>query len=133
MRSAATSGTNSGGSTSSGTTIPSTNPTGNIYGLAPAPQSMFQITGDTGTARSWSPGTAFSSETKLKVKISPLPATNITVPGYNNWVFPYGCMSVQVTVNGSTQTTVPLKVPGMVQSPGSPCANASGIASTRFL
>ncbi len=33
-------------------------------------------------------------------------------------------MSVQVTVNGSTQTTVPLKVPGMVQSPGSPCANA---------
>ncbi len=86
-RSAATSGTNSSGSTSGSTTIPSTNPTGNIYGLAPAPQSMFQITGDTGTARSWSPGTAFSSETKLKVKISPLPATNITVPGYNNWVF----------------------------------------------
>lgn len=93
-----------GGGTGGGTTTPTPGAGGgNIYGLPPAIQQTVQMSGATGPSPTWS--TTLTSETTLKIKISPLQAPNITVTGYQNAVFAYGCMAVQVTVNGSTQTT----------------------------
>ena len=57
-----------------------------------------------------------STSSMLKVKITPLSAPNLTIPGYTNWVFPYACLQVTVSVNGITQTTQVLKVAGMNSS-----------------
>lgn len=68
-------------------------------------------------------GTNGTSRT-LRVKIKPLPAPNLDVPGYTNWVFPYGCLSVSVTVNGMTRGTQVLRVEGVSQPSSSLCKDA---------
>ena len=122
-RSANNANLTSSGQNSGSTTVNSGNATGNIYGLAPAPEANFQLTGSAGTM----PTAVFSdvTETKLKIKITPLPASAITAPGYGNWTFIYGCLSVNVTVNGVTKNTGYIKVPGIPQGPYSPCANSA--------
>jgi len=95
---------------------------GNIYNLPLAPERVASISGVGGPQ----PTQSFSVSTSatLKVKITALPAPHLTLSGYTGWVFPYGCMQVRVTVNGSTQTTQVLKVADAPQGMASPCANA---------
>ena len=93
---------------------------GNIYNLPAATQQMVQLSGNNGGA--FTKTLNFSTSRTLKVKVEALSAPNLTVNGYTNWVFPYGCMRVTVTVNGSTRTSKILKVEGSQTS--SICANA---------
>jgi len=95
---------------------------GNIYNLPLAPERVVEITGQGGMT----PAYRISAETSrtLKVKVVALPAPHLTVPGYTNWVFPYGCMRIRVTVNGTTQATQVLRVADAAQGSNSPCANA---------
>jgi hypothetical protein len=81
---------------------------------------MIQLSGNNGGA--FSKVLNFSTSRTLKVKIEALSAPNLTVPGYTNWVFPYGCMRVTVTVNGSTRATQILKVSGVQAGPE--CTNS---------
>ena len=97
-------------------------PTGNVYGLPGAPQQRVTLGGNNSTA--YTQTLTFQTSRTLKIKIKPLPAPNITVPGYTNWVFPYGCVSVTVTVNGMTRGTQTLRVEGVAQGQTSQCANA---------
>ena len=99
-----------------------TNTGGNVYNLPLAPERVVEITGQGGMT----PGYRISAETSrtLKVKVSALPAPRLTVPGYTNWVFPYGCLRLRVTVNGTTQSTQVLRVADAAQGSNSPCANA---------
>ncbi len=111
---------NSTGSTSS--TGTQTGASGNIYNLPLAPSFQATFNGVNGTLPA-AISTVKTSRT-LKVKITPLSAPNLTLPGYTDWVFPYGCLRVQVTVNGVTQTSKILKVSGENQDQNSACANA---------
>lgn len=96
---------------------------GNIYNLPQAPEQSIKVSGASGP----SPTVAFSIQTShtLKVKVTALNAPNLTLPDYTNWVFPYGCMQVTVSVNGVSQTTQVLKVSNVAQGSTSPCANAA--------
>ena len=67
----------------------------------------------------------------MKVKVEALSAPNMIVPGYTNWVAPYGCMRVSVTVNGSTRTSKILKVAGVTQN-NSECMNAPSTDTIDF-
>ena len=95
-----------------GTNCAVTTPTpidqGNIYNLPAAPSYNAQINGVAGAV----PTVSYAIQTSrtLKVKITPLSAPNMTLPGYTGFVFPYGCLRMQVTVNGQTQTTGVLRV-----------------------
>lgn len=86
------------------------NGTGNIYNLPAAPQQRVQLSGNNGGA--FSKSLSFTTDHTLRVKVEALSAPNLTISGYTNWVFPYGCMRVSVTVNGSTRTSKILKVSG---------------------
>jgi hypothetical protein len=107
------------GSTSNSGTNPVTN---NVYNLPLAPERVVEISGQGGMT----PAFRFTAQTSrtLKVKVAALPAPHLTVPGYTNWVFPYGCVRMRVTVNGTTQATQVLRVADVPQGTNSPCANA---------
>lgn len=114
-----------GGATTSGSSTGTTGTTGtqtgeNTYNLPAASEQRIEMSGQNGTDPTKTLN--FNSSRTLRVKISPLSAPNITVPGYSNWVFPYGCLQVTVSVNGITKMTQVLRVNGMSQS--SQCANA---------
>jgi hypothetical protein len=106
--------------TSGTTTTTTTTGTGNIYNLPAAPQQRIQLSGNNGGA--FSKTLNFSTSKTLKVKVEALSAPNLTINGYTNWVFPYGCMRVSVTVNGSTRSSKILKVSG--STPGPECTDA---------
>jgi hypothetical protein len=108
--------------TAGGSGNTNTTPGGNIYNLPLAPERIVEISGQGGMTPAYRM-TAQTSRT-LKVKVAALPAPRLTVPGYTNWVFPYGCMRVRVTVNGTTQATQVLRVADAAQGAQSPCANA---------
>jgi hypothetical protein len=95
---------------------------GNIYDLQDADSYVATLNGAAGAV----PTATYSIYTShtLKVKVTPLNAPNLTLPGYQNWSFPYGCLRVRVTVNGVTKATNILKVDGVSQGPTSVCANA---------
>jgi len=101
---------------------PTQNTSGNLYNLPLAPERVVEITGQGGMT----PAYRISAQTSrtLKVKVAALPAPHLTVPGYNHWVFPYGCLRIRVTVNGTTQATQVLRVADSAQGSNSPCANA---------
>lgn len=100
----------------------STPSSGNIYNLPDATTYTAKINGIGGAVPTYvSP--AIATSRTLRVKISPLSAPNMTLPGYTGWVFPYGCMQLQVTVNGVTQTTNVLKVANAPAAYNSVCAN----------
>jgi hypothetical protein len=103
---------------------------GNIYDLPDANSYVASINGQGGAV----PTVTYSVQTSrtLLVKVSPLSAPNLTLAGYTNWVFPYGCMSLQVTVNGVTKSTGILQVPGVTQSSDSVCANSPTFAVLDF-
>jgi len=108
-----------GGGTTGGGTLP----TGNIYNLPLAPEFTATLTGTTGSQ----PSASYSTGTShlIRVKVTPLSAPNLLNSTYQNWVFPYGCLRLRVTVNGVTRTTQALKVGNMYQSSTSPCANSA--------
>ena len=108
--------------TATSTSTVTGNQTGNIYNLSQAPEFDAKINGAGGTVPSVSQTIATSRT--LKIKVTPLGAPNLTLPGYTNWVFPYGCLRLQVKVNGTTQTTKILKVAGVSQGATSQCADA---------
>lgn len=110
------------GSTGNGGAVATPTPGGNIYGLPGASQQPVTLGGN--NSSSYTQTLTFQTSRTLRVKIKPLPAPNITVPGYTNWVFPYGCVSVSVTVNGMTRGTQVLRVEGVAQGQSSQCANA---------
>ena len=93
-------------STTSTTTTSS--PTGNIYDLPNAPFQTITISGTSGPY----PTVAYNVSTSrtLKIKVTPLSAPNLTIPGYTNYVFPYGCAQLTVSVNGMTLQTEVLHV-----------------------
>ena len=111
--------TTSSNTTATATPTP-TNTGGNIYNLPAAHQQQIQLSGNNGGA--FSKTLNFSTSRTLKVKVEALSAPNLTVPGYTNWVFPYGCMRVTVTVNGSARTSQILKVAGIQAGPE--CVNS---------
>ena len=114
-------GLSTGGS-STGTTGTSGIQTGNIYNLPLAPEFDAQISGQGGPH----PAETFSTGTShlIRVKVTPLQAPHLTIAPYTNWVFPYGCLRLQVSVNGVTRSTQVLKVGNVTQGSSSPCANA---------
>jgi hypothetical protein len=89
-----------------------------------------QITGE-GGAR---PSVSLSAPAAhmLLVKITPMQAPHLEVPGYENYTFPYGCIQLSVTVNGTSQKTKILRVEGMGQSEFSPCKNAETSQELNF-
>ncbi len=103
------------------TPTPTPTVSGNIYTI-PAPyQNTVQLSGNNGGV--FSKTMNFSTSSTLKIKVEALSAPNCTIPGYQAWVFPYGCMRVSVTVNGSTRQTKILKVAGTTQVTAE-CVNA---------
>jgi len=94
----------------------------NPYNLPQAQERVVDISGSNGPqpAQSYSVNTSYT----LKVKVTALAAPHLTIPGYTNWVFPYACMRVRVTVNGTVQATQLLKVADVPQAQNSPCANS---------
>jgi hypothetical protein len=104
-------------------TIITTTPTNNTTNLPQAPVQSIQLSGGSGP----SPikyVTTPNTEGTLRIKVTAQSAPNLTVNGFQNWQFRYGCMSVDVVVNGITITTQPLKVPGVQQSQNSPCKDS---------
>ena len=96
--------------------------TGNISNLQDADSYVATLNGANGTV----PSATYSISTSrtLKVKVTPLNAPNLTLPGYTNWSFPYGCLRLRVTVNGVTKITGILRVDGVSQGATSVCKNA---------
>ena len=113
-----------------GSTPTPTPSNGNIYDLPDAASYVASINGTAGAV----PSVTYSVQTSrtLLVKVAPLAAPNLTLAGYTNWVFPYGCMSVSVTVNGVTKTSGILRVDGVAQVSGSVCANSPTFAVLDF-
>lgn len=114
-------------STSNNTAItyPTPSGVGNVNNLPAAQQQQIQLSGmslSTGT-KNITLDSERSTSRKLRIKVTALSAPNMTVPGYTNWVFPYGCMRVTVTVNGSSRQSKILKVSGMAQATAE-CQNA---------
>ena len=113
------SGLNSGGS-GSGTNA------GNWQNLPPAPSFSDSIFGTPAAGYpSYGPTSVthspFYPSAQMKVKITPLAASNVPNQAFN---FPYGCVSLNVTVNGHMIPTGVLRVEGVTQGSGSQCANA---------
>ena len=88
------------------TTTSTASSTGNVNNLPSAYQTLVQVTGNGGTAPTYTINSLTTSRT-LKVKISPQSAPQVSG---TSWVFPYGCISVQVTVDGSTQQSASIPV-----------------------
>lgn len=111
------SGSNASSSSSSTNNASST---GNIYNLPNAKISTVTLSGTVGPYPTVSFQTATSRT--LKVKVTAQSAPHLTIPGYEGWVFPYGCMQLTVSVNGGQpQTTQVLHVSNVDDSL---CANA---------
>ena len=110
---ASTVGSNS--TTTTTTVTPTPTPTGNVNNLPGAYQTLVQISGNGGSTPSYAVNSLTTSRT-LKVKIAPLAAPKVTG---TQWVFPYGCLQVEVTVDGSTQSTnaIPVSGAGLGTSP----------------
>ena len=124
------SGTNttSGNSTTTVTATPTPTATPqNVNNLPAAYQTAVQLSGNGGSNPSYTVSSLTTSRT-LKVKVTPLAAPQI--PG-TAWVFPYGCLSVQVTVDGSTQQTNPIPV-GTASSGVSPQCSGNNYAVLDF-
>jgi hypothetical protein len=105
---------------------------GNVNNLPAASEQVVQLSGLNGGADTKS--YQFNTSQILKVKVEALAAPNLTVSGYTNWNFPYGCMRVNVTVNGSTKLTKILRVDGINSSkckdaPTSEILDFSGIVT----
>jgi hypothetical protein len=113
-----TSSINSASAVNSASTSTSTTSTGNASNLPAAYSASATITGATGATPTYTYTTSASGT--LKVKIKPLSAPNLQIAGYTNYVFPYGCLGVSVTVNGVTRATQALQVAGTTSSQ---CAN----------
>ena len=113
-----------GGGTTGGSTGGSTSGSGggNIYNLPLAPEFQAVITGATGQKPTVIQ--SFGTSHLIRVKVTPLAAPNLLNSTYQNWVFPYGCLQLNVRVNGVVRQTQVLKVANVYQEPGSPCANA---------
>ena len=110
---------------SASSTVPSgvqTGFSGNVSNLPLAPESVARINGASGAVPSYT--TSIQTSRTLRVKVTALAAPNLTLNGYNNWVFPYGCLRLQVSANGTTQSTQILRVDGTTQGPSSACQNA---------
>jgi hypothetical protein len=116
------SGTSSAASTAvaSATATPNA---GNIYDLPAAYSMVATINGQGGAVPSVTSAALATSRT-FKVRVTPLQAPHMTLAGYTGYVFPYGCLSMEVTVNGVTQMTNNLQVGGVAQSSTSVCANS---------
>ncbi|MBC7396152.1 MAG: hypothetical protein H7333_01815 [Bdellovibrionales bacterium] len=95
---------------------------GNVGSSRQAPEYLAKINGANGAV----PAANFEVKTSrtLRVKVTPLAAPNLTLPGYTNWVFPYGCLRLQVSINGTTQSTQILRVDGTSQGATSACKDA---------
>jgi hypothetical protein len=113
-------GSSLSGSQTGLTTTPT--PSGNIYNLPDADSYVAQLNGASGAVQT----VTYNIQTSrtLKVKVTPMGAPNLTLPGYTNWSFPYGCLRLRVTVNGVTKVTGVLRVDGVSQGATSVCANA---------
>ena len=84
-------------------------------------ESDVSISGISGTSPSYT--IKVNTGKTLKVTVAPLPAPHLPVANYGGWVFPYGCASVEVRVNGNSQRTQLLQVAGVKQAKTSPCLN----------
>ena len=118
---------NSSSSNSTGSTGVSTG-SGNWQNLPPAWSEQVYISGVGGPYQSTTitlsptahPGALSvyqGTSNLLKVKVQPLSAPNMVLDGYQQYNFPYGCLQMNVTVNGAVQTTsgsngAGIKVPG---------------------
>ncbi len=111
------------GTGGSGTSTTGPGTTGNIYNLPLAPEFEAVITGTNGSQPTATQ--SYGTSQLVRVKVTPRSAPNLLNSTYQNWVFPYGCLRLRVTVNGVTRSTNVLKVGDMVQGANSPCANAS--------
>jgi hypothetical protein len=113
-----------GGGTTGGSTSGSTSGSGggNIYNLPLAPEFQAVLTGSTGQQPTVSQ--SYGTSHLIRVKVTPNSAQNLLNTTYQNWVFPYGCLQLKVTVNGIVRQTQVLKVANVYQEPNSPCANA---------
>ena len=60
----------------------------------------------------------------LKVKVTAVGAPRLTLEGYTGWVFPYGCLRLQVKVNGQFKYTDILRVDGVASGNTAACAGA---------
>ena len=99
-----------------------TGATGNVGNIQLASEFVAKINGANGAV----PVASYTLDTSrtLKVKVTALSAPNLTYNGFNNWVFPYGCLRLQVSANGTTQTTQILRVDGASQGATSACKDA---------
>ena len=99
-----------------------TGSSGNVGNIQLAPEFVAKINGANGAV----PTAAYPLDTSrtLKVKVTALSAPNLTYNNFNNWVFPYGCLRLQVSANGTTQTTQILRVDGASQGATSACKDA---------
>ena len=122
-------GTTSANSTSSSSTTSTSSGSGNYNNQPNAASQYVQLSGNNGGA--FSKTLYFQTSRTLKVKVNALSAPNLTINGYTNWVFPYGCMSVSITVNGVTRTSGVMQVPGVTQT-SSQCMNAASSAVIDF-
>jgi len=123
-------GTTAANSTSAAsTTTTTTTTTSNVNNLPAAGEDYIQLSGLNGGASSAS--LQFNTDRTLVVQISALSAPNFTLVGYTNWVEPYGCMSVNITVNGITRGSGVLQVPGVTQN-NSECMNAPSSVMVDF-
>jgi hypothetical protein len=91
-------------------------------GLNPAPQFIAKITGALGQSPQFTTPPLRTSAL-LRVKVVPLPAPNMTLPGFENYSFPYGCLQLQVSVNGIPLSTQVLRV-GNSSPVSTTCANS---------
>jgi hypothetical protein len=112
-----------GGGTTGGSTGGSIGGGGNVTNAPLAPEFTAVLTGATGAQPVAEQD--FGTSKLLRVKVTPLSAQNLLASSpYPNWVFPYGCLQLKVTVNGITRQTQVLRVANVYQEPNSPCANS---------
>ena len=102
---------------------------GHDWNLPAAMEQQVDLSGASGPMPSKTITT--STSRTLVVKVTALAAQNLTIPGYQNWVFPYGCLQVNVNVNGSTQTAL-MQVANVAQGSSSPCAGAPAFKVLNF-
>jgi len=120
-----TAGTTAANNTGVATATPT--PTGNINNEPNATEEYIQLSGNNGGA--FSKVLNFQTSRTLRVKVEALSAPNLTINGYTNWQFPYGCMAVSITVNGVTRSSGTISVGGITDST---CPNAPSSAIIDF-
>lgn len=87
----------------------------------PAYSFDFSITGPQGSTPTAT--TNVPADSILVVKVNAGAAGNLSVPGYENYTAPYGCIQYTIEVNGHSETTDVLAVPGGISQylcPGAP-------------